>query len=38
MTPGMPQIILSDEEGEIFTFDTSDYFIYPTHQDSTEAI
>jgi len=38
VTPGMPTIILSDSAGEIFSFDSSEYFIYPTHRDNTEAI
>lgn len=34
----MPSIVLTDESGELFIFGTSDYFVYPTHQSSTQAI
>ena len=37
-TNGMPTIILKDREKELFEFNSSDYFIYPTHLNSTSAI
>ena len=34
-TPGMPTLILQDTNGRQFSFDSSEYFIYPTHWSTT---